>query len=162
LDALIKNNIPYEIVPGITAALGAAAYAGIPLTARGYATAVRLLTYYKSEIVSSSKWKELATCNETLVFYMSSENLDELVENLINNGIDPALKVAIIEQATTPKQQVYTSTLAGYKNTLKAKQFLSPSLVIIGKVVALHEKYNWLENNNDESQYYFTPIANSK
>lgn len=67
---VVTNKIPYEIVPGVTAALGAAAYAGIPLTARGYATAVRFLTYYKSDIVTDEYWKDLAGTNDTLVFYV--------------------------------------------------------------------------------------------
>ena len=75
LETLGTHNIPYEIIPGITAALGAAAYAGIPLTARNYATSVRFLTYYKSDIVTDEYWKELAETNDTLVFYMSSETL---------------------------------------------------------------------------------------
>lgn len=82
LQALKQHHIPYEIIPGITAALGAAAFAGMPLTARGYSTSVRFLTYYKSEIVSEEYWKELALTNDTLVFYMSKGNLTPLVEKL--------------------------------------------------------------------------------
>src|SRR5260221_2300035 len=72
LQILSDNNIPYEIIPGVTAALGAAAYAGIPLTARGLSTSVRFLTYYKTDIVTDEYWKELANTKDTLVFYMSS------------------------------------------------------------------------------------------
>ena len=79
LEILVANNISYEIVPGVTAALGAAAYAGIPLTARGYSTAVRFLTYYRSDIVTEEYWKELAHTDDTLVFYMSSETLDNVI-----------------------------------------------------------------------------------
>ena len=75
LQTLRDHNIPYEIIPGVTAALGSSAYAGIPLTARGYSTAVRLLTFYKSDVVTHEYWKELAETNDTLVFYMSSETL---------------------------------------------------------------------------------------
>ncbi|WP_315818138.1 SAM-dependent methyltransferase [Paraflavitalea speifideaquila] len=88
LEVLAANQIPYEIVPGVTAALGAAACAGIPLTARGYTTAVRLLTYYKSDAVTDAYWKELAATDDTLVFYMSSETLDGVVANLIKNNIE--------------------------------------------------------------------------
>src|SRR5450432_4805800 len=86
LQALNKYNIPYEIVPGVTAACGAAAYAGIPLTARNHANAVRLLTYYKTELFDQAYWKDLAETEDTLVFYMSSGTLDPLVENLISQG----------------------------------------------------------------------------
>jgi len=82
LETLVAYEIAYEIIPGVTAALGAAAHAAIPLTARGYSTAVRLLTYYKSDIVTEDYWKELAATEDTLVFYMSSETLPLVVEKL--------------------------------------------------------------------------------
>ena len=87
LETLVQHNIPYEIVPGVTAALGAAAYAGIPLTARNHATAVRFVTAYKSDVVSDSYWKELAQTNDTIVFYMSAETLPDVVAHLIKNKI---------------------------------------------------------------------------
>lgn len=111
LEAVVANNIPYEIIPGVSAAMGAAAYTGIPLTARGYSTAVRLLTLYKSEVVSDAYWGELAHTEDTLVFYMSSETLDSVVENLVKNNIDAAKLLAVVEQATTPFQQVHTSVI---------------------------------------------------
>lgn len=157
LDSLVANNIPYEIVPGVTAALGAAAYAGIPLTARGSATAVRFLTYYKSDIVSDEYWEELANTNDTLVFYMSSETLDKVVEKLRANNIVEDKLLAVIEQATTPFQKVYISNLYEYEENLKGHSFISPSLVIIGKVVSLHEKFAWLANSNS-NEYYFKPV----
>src|SRR5664279_5490220 len=107
LETLVTHNIPYEIIPGVTAALGAAATAGIPLTARGYATSVRFLTYYKSDIVTDAYWKELANTNDTLVFYMSSETLDEVVEKLTGNNIHEDKLLAVVEQATTPLQNVH-------------------------------------------------------
>ena len=157
LETLTIHHIPYEIIPGVTAALGAAAFAGIPLTARGYATSVRFLTSYKSTVISEDYWKELADTDDTLVFYMSSETLDEVVENLIANNIHEDKLLAVIEQATTPLQNVHVTNLYDYKTTLKDCSFISPSLVIIGKVVSLHEKFRWLENSNS-SEYYFKPI----
>ncbi len=159
LETLVKNKIPYEIVPGVTAALGAAAYAGIPLTARDYSTAVRLLTYYKSDVVTREYWKELADTNDTLVFYMSSETLTGVVENLVANNISADKLLAVVEQATTPFQQVHTCNLYEYKAKLLNKKFVSPSLVIIGKVVALHEQFKWLSNSNN-TQEYFAPVHN--
>ena len=84
LQVLSSHHIAYEIIPGITAASGAAASAGIPLTARGHSTAVRFLTYYKKDIIEDKYWKALAETGDTLVFYMSSDTLDALVETLIN------------------------------------------------------------------------------
>ena len=158
LHTLVQHNIPYEIVPGVTAALGAAAYAGIPLTARGYTTAVRFLTSYKLDIVSESYWKELAQTNDTLVFYMSSETLDHVVNNLVKNNIDAGKLLAVIEQATTPLQNVHVTNIYKYEEQMRGRQFVSPSLVIIGKVVSLHEQFKWIENSNS-ADHYFKPLA---
>lgn len=158
LQALASCRIPYEIIPGITAALGAAAYAGIPLTAREHSTAVRLLTYYKSDVVTEAYWKELAATDDTLVFYMSSETLEGIVANLTKNDIAADKLLAVIEQATTPLQNVYVSNIYAYNEQLKGKRFISPSLVIIGKVVGLHEQFRWLSNSNSQAEY-FKPVA---
>jgi uroporphyrin-III C-methyltransferase len=158
LQVLTANKIPYEIIPGITAATGAAAYAGIPLTARGYSTAVRFLTFYKSDIVTAEYWKELANTDDTLVFYMSSETLDEVVTQLTANHIGEEKLMAVIEQATTPLQHVHVSSLQQYHEQLKGKRFISPSLVIIGKVVALQQQFAWLPDSNT-NEYYFKPMG---
>ena len=158
LETVVANNISYEIIPGVTAALGAAAYAGIPLTARGYATSVRFLTYYKSDIVTDAYWKELANTDDTLVFYMSSETLDNVVEKLTANNIHEDKLLAIVEQATTPLQNVHVTNLYDYQKQLKDRSFISPSLVIIGKVVSLHEQFAWLTNSNS-SEHYFKPMT---
>ena len=160
LEVLVANKIPYEIVPGITAAAGAAAYAGIPLTARDHATAVRFLTYYKTSVVSDAYWKELAATDDTLVFYMSSETLDELVNKLIENKISGEKKLAVVEQATTTYQQVYVSGIYEYETKLKAQSFLSPSLIIIGKVVNLQESFQWF-TGSDLKEYYFKPLTST-
>nr|WP_314493354.1 uroporphyrinogen-III C-methyltransferase [uncultured Chryseobacterium sp.] len=159
LKTLKKHGIAFEIIPGITAASGAAAYAGIPLTARGYATAVRFLTYYKTEILSAEYWKELGTSEDTLVFYMSKGNLNGLVEKFLASGTSDDKKIAVIEQATTPYQKVYTSSLKGFHENLGTKDFLSPSLVVIGKVIDLHEEFSWLENADQEG-IYFKSVSN--
>lgn len=154
LEVIVNNQIPYEIVPGVSAALGAAAYTGIPLTARGYSTAVRLLTFYKSDVVTGEYWKELAETNDTLVFYMSSETLDGVVANLIKNHISSEKLLAVIEQATTPSQHVHICSLYQYETSLKGCMFASPTLVIIGKVVALHERFAWLQNSSTGIEYF--------
>jgi len=158
LEVLVQNNIPYEIVPGVTAALGAAAYAGIPLTARGYTTAVRFLTYYKSDVLPDAYWKELAQTDDTLVFYMSSETLEGIVTQLRKNNISADKLLAVVEQATTPLQHVHITNLYEYETSLKGKQFISPSLVIIGRVVALHGQFAWLQNSTS-GEHYFKPLA---
>lgn len=157
IKTLSDNNIPYEIIPGITAASGASAYAAIPLTARGHATSVRFLTYYKTDVVTDQYWKELAGTNDTLVLYMSSGTLPAVVQHLTENNIDADKLLAVIEQATTPLQKVNVINIYDYQTLWKDKKFLSPSLVIIGKVVALHEQYAWM-NNSSIQDYYFKPV----
>ena len=158
LQTLVDNNIPFEIIPGVTAASGAASYAGFPLTARGYATSVRFLTSYKKEIVTDEYWKELAETKDTLVFYMSSETLDNVVRNLTAHKIDAAKLLAVIEQGTTPMQNVSVCSLYDYDNTLKGKTFASPTLVIIGKVVALHNQFAWHKSSHT-NELYFKPVS---
>jgi uroporphyrin-III C-methyltransferase/precorrin-2 dehydrogenase/sirohydrochlorin ferrochelatase/uroporphyrin-III C-methyltransferase len=158
LQALVENNISYEIVPGVTAALGAAAYAGIPLTARGYSTAVRFLTYYKSDVVTEAYWQELAQTDDTLVLYMSNETLKTVVEKLTQYNIAADKLLAVAEQATTPLQNIHVCNLYEYNEKVKNQIFLSPSLVIIGKVVALHEQFAWIKNSNSNA-YYFKPLT---
>ncbi|OQP60958.1 siroheme synthase [Niastella vici] len=158
LQSLVQHNIPYEIVPGVTAALGAAAYAGIPLTARGYTTSVRFLTSYKLDVLTPTYWKELAQTNDTLVFYMSSETLDHVVDSLVQHNISSDKLLAVIEQATTPLQNVHVTNIYEYDQQLRGKTFVSPSLVIIGKVVALHERFKWIANS-ESAEHYFKPLA---
>jgi uroporphyrin-III C-methyltransferase len=158
LETLVAHNIPYEIVPGVTAALGAAAYAGIPLTARNKSTAVRLLTYYKSDVVTDAYWADLAHTSDTLVFYMSAETLGSVVSQLLAHGAAKTTELAIIEQATTPHQQVHTATLEGYAAKLGGLQLASPSLVIIGKVVGLHQQFAWLPGLGVSGEY-FKPVG---
>jgi uroporphyrin-III C-methyltransferase len=158
LKALTEHNIPYEIIPGITAASGASAYAGIPLTARGYATSVRILTYYSPHTISDLLWKELAETEDTLVFYMSSANLQDIVEQLTKNNIAADKRLAVIEQATTPFQQITVIDLYNVDELLRNKKLLSPCLLIIGKVVGLHEQFAWL-NNTYCTDFYFEPLV---
>ena len=161
LETIVENNIPYEIVPGVSAAMGAAAYAGIPLTARGHSTAVRLLTFYKNDVVTDEYWKELSQTDDTLVFYMSSETLDGVVENLLKNNIAGNKLLAVIEQATTPMQQVHVCSLKEYQLKLANKIFASPTLVMIGKVVALQEKFSWIDNATVQEEY-FKPVEDGQ
>ena len=158
LESLVANNIEYEIIPGVTAALGAAAFAGIPLTARGYATSVRFLTYYKSDVVTDEYWKELANTEDTLVFYMSSETLSNVVEKLTAHHIHEDKLLAIIEQTTTPFQKVQVMNLYDFKRKISTPNFISPTLIIIGRVVSLHENFKWLANSSSK-EFYFKPMS---
>src|SRR5664279_369470 len=138
LQALNKYQIPYEIIPGITAACGAAAYAGIPLTARNHAQAVRFLTLHKNESIQPSYWKELGQTDDTLVFYMSGDTTAELVKQLTDQGIGRDRSIAVIEQATTPQQKVFSAPVYSYEREFRNRNYLSPTLVFVGNVAALH------------------------
>ena len=152
LLTLSDNNIPYEIIPGITAAAGASAYCGIPLTARGYADSVKFITYSGKKNPPESYWSNLAQSNDTLVFYMSSERLSSLLRHLITAGIGNDKHIAVIEQATTPMQQI---TVYRFNHLpLIFPHFQSPSLIIIGKVVALHQQFQWKENASENEVYF--------
>jgi uroporphyrin-III C-methyltransferase/precorrin-2 dehydrogenase/sirohydrochlorin ferrochelatase/uroporphyrin-III C-methyltransferase len=160
LETIVSPGIEYEIIPGITAASGASAYGGIPLTARGYSTAVRFLTFYKSTIVPDDYWQQLASTDDTLVFYMSSETLVHVADKLTTNKINEDKLLAVIEQATTPFQKITVYNLYKEKEELRSRTFISPSLVIIGRVVGLHEQFKWQENLITD-EYYFKPILNT-
>lgn len=159
LVELKKYNIPYEIIPGITSAIGAAAYAGIHLTARGYASSVRFITLHNPDSINFNQWIDFIKTQDTLVFYMCIKKLYEIFDKLTKNknyfGMNKL--VAIIEQATTPMQRVYTSHLYNCKNLIKEKNnFMSPSLVIVGKIVVLHHYFKWFFNSNvlDKKNYF--------
>ena len=146
LQALVEKNIPFEIIPGITAASGASAYAGIPLTARAHSQGVQVLTYNPNSYYNPETWKHLANSTDTLVFYMAAKNICDLAELLLRYSKKPLLKLAVIEQATTIHQQVHITSLRDCAKDLAGKTFSSPSLVIIGDVVKLHEQFNWFKS----------------
>jgi uroporphyrin-III C-methyltransferase/precorrin-2 dehydrogenase/sirohydrochlorin ferrochelatase/uroporphyrin-III C-methyltransferase len=157
LETLTNKGIAYEIVPGVTAALGAAAYAGIPLTARGYASGVRLLTFNNPALITESEWKAWATTTDTLVFYMSTQTLSVLAEKLFQAGMPAEKPLAIIEQATTPVQQVKIASVAHYLQVGKNADYISPTLVIIGEVVKLHPRFKWFEGGIGQTEF-FAPV----
>lgn len=161
LQVLAENQIEYEIVPGITAAAGIAAFTAIPLTARNYSKGVRFLTYYKTDILSEEYWKELAKTDDTLVFYMSAETASEIVTRLTSHNIAQDKLLAVIEQGTTPNQQVTILNLYEYSNSTVNRKLASPSLLIIGRVVNLHQQYKWL-NNGLNTEEYFEPVVSKQ
>jgi uroporphyrin-III C-methyltransferase/precorrin-2 dehydrogenase/sirohydrochlorin ferrochelatase/uroporphyrin-III C-methyltransferase len=159
LQALVDHSIPFEMIPGISAALGAAAYSGIPLTARDHSTAVRFLTYFKKELLSDEYWKELAATDDTLVFYMSGETLPKIIQKLSANNVSSEKSLALIEQATTRNQRVRVFELNKYTDT-SSISFISPALLIVGKTVVLHERFKWKENY-EGADYYFQPLTSA-
>lgn len=156
LMELKKYNISYEIIPGVTSAIGASSYSGIPLTAKGYASSVRFITLHNPDSISSNQWIDFIKTKDTLVFYMCVEQLYNIFDKLINRkkyfiNINEKL-IAIIEQATTPMQKVYIVNLSNYRRI--SVKFLSPSIVIMGKIVSLHYYFKWFNENKDRNNYF--------
>ncbi len=158
LQTLKAHGIPYEIIPGITAASGASAYTGVPLTARGYADSVRFLTYFNKEDRPDDYWAELATTDDTLVFYMSGAGVPALARALAARGISEDKEVMIVAQATTPYQQVSLYRISELSG-LEEWKYLSPTLVVVGKVTVLHRQFGWRDNTVTDSRY-FAPAQN--
>lgn len=154
LETLTQNHIPYEIIPGVTAASGAAAYAGIPLTARGIASAVRFLAYTHPELIEEDQIRELASTTDTLVGYMSSKTLPSLISRLLENEISTEKWVAVVEQATTPSQRTFAFPIGEFLEATGSRKFRSPSIVIIGGVAKFHKKFNWRNFSFGEESFF--------
>jgi siroheme synthase len=153
LDVLLQCHIPYEIIPGVTSASVSSACLGIPLTARGYSSGVRLLTYYNYNLIQDFQWKDLAETDDTLVFYMV-KNIDKLIKYLLKYGISRGKKLAIIEQAGTPSQYIRTKDLFAYRKLKKKKR--TPYLIIIGRVVKFHRYFKWFSNNSSIKENFLS------
>ena len=160
LRCLTVNEIEFEIIPGITAASGASAFAGIPLTARGFSRGVQILTLNQCSHYTPETWKQLANSSETLVFYMAAKNIYDLDELLLRYTHKPNTPLAVIEQATTIHQQIHITTLKDCTKDFAGKNFSSPSLVIIGKVVNLHQQFKWFSHKEEGS--VFNELASAK
>jgi len=144
LETLCHAGIPFSVVPGITAASGCSAYAGIPLTHRDYAQSVRLITGHL-KTGSELDWKNLAAEQQTLVFYMGLNQAPRIQQELIAHGMSADMPVALVENGTSVKQRVVSGTLAELGEL--AQQVASPALIIVGRVVALRDKLNWYSNH---------------
>lgn len=146
IEELAAQGIRFQVVPGITAASGCAAYAGIPLTHRDYAQSVRFLTGHLKDDSINLHWPELLDTHQTLVFYMGLTGLQEICAKLIEHGRDPSTPVALIEKGTTNEQRVFISTLSGLPNSIEGKNVKAPTLTIVGDVVKLHNKLSWFNH----------------
>ena len=146
LQALAAAQIAFSVVPGITAALGAAAYAGIPLTHRDHAHAVTFVTgHFQDDGVAGREpdWHALAKPGTTAVFYMGLARLDRIVAQLVEHGAPDTRPAAIIAQASTARQRVIESTLGGIADAVARAGIDSPALLVVGDVVALHSSLAW-------------------
>jgi uroporphyrinogen III methyltransferase/synthase len=146
--ALATAGVPFEIVPGITSAVAAAAYAGIPMTHRNVTNTLNSATGLEdlNKKLSLLDQEQLATGVETLVFSMGMANLEKICEQLIIHGRSPDTPVAVIRSATTPRQQTLTGNLTTIAEVVRSNGFTPPALIFIGEVVSLRESLRWFDN----------------
>ena len=144
IEELFAAGVIFQVVPGITAASGCSAYAGIPLTHRDYAQSVRFLTGHLKEGSPELPWHELVYENQTLVLYMGLVGLEKICAKLIAHGQHPDMPVALVSKGTTPEQKVVVGTLADISSKVSEHQIQAPTLTIIGEVVRLREQLQWL------------------
>ena len=143
IQELFAAGVAFQVVPGITAASGCSAYAGIPLTHRDYAQSVRFLTGHLKEGSPELPWRELVYENQTLVLYMGLVGLEKICAQLIAHGQRANMPVALISKGTTPEQKVVVGTLADIASKVSEHQIQAPTLTIIGEVVSLREQLQW-------------------
>jgi uroporphyrinogen III methyltransferase/synthase len=142
---LAKAGIPFEVVPGVSSGQAAAAYAGIPVTHRDFASAVTFVTGHEDpgKDESGVDWSDVAACRGTLVFFMGVRRLPQITAALIAYGRDPQTPVAVIRWGSWSKQQVFTGTLADIAS--KTMGIMPPAIIVVGEVVKLREQLNWFE-----------------
>jgi uroporphyrin-III C-methyltransferase len=153
-EALVDAGIPFEVVPGVTAAAGAAAYAGIPLTHRDYAQSCFFVTGHLKDESCNLDWPTLARSGQTLVIYMGLTSLPEISRQLMLHGMPPDTPAACVRKASLPDQQTLTGTIASLPNIVRSENIKPPALLIIGKSVALHEKLAWHEHPQNQDVPY--------
>ena len=145
IQTLIQHGIEFQVVPGITAASGASSYAGIPLTHRDHAQSVVFATGHLKNGTIDLNWPALAQKNQTAVFYMGLTGLPIICEKMIEHGLDATTPIALVQSATTEKQQVLTGTLENIVAKQEKAQLQPPTLIIVGSVVSLHDELNWFQ-----------------
>jgi uroporphyrin-III C-methyltransferase/precorrin-2 dehydrogenase/sirohydrochlorin ferrochelatase len=145
IETLAQQGIPFQVVPGITAASGCAAYAGIPLTHRDYAQSVRFVTGHLKNGTTDLPWAELVHGNQTVVFYMGLVGLPEICAQMVAHGRAPSTPIALIEKGTTRQQRVIIGTLQDLPGQVAGADIKAPTLIIVGEVVQLHAQLAWFE-----------------
>ena len=146
IESLSEHGIPFQVVPGITAASGCSSYAGIPLTHRDYSQSCRFVTAHLKNGTTNLPWEEFIIDQQTIVFYMALSGANYICEKLMEYGMDKDMPIAIIEKGTMPEQKVYISSLIELPDLLEREDIHAPTLMIVGEVVKLNEKLNWYGN----------------
>ncbi len=158
IDTLAAQGVPFQVVPGITAANGCACYGGIPLTHRDYAQSVTFVTGHLKDGTINLNWAQLAQPHQTVVFYMGLVGLAVIVERLLAHGVPPTMPIALVQQGTTHMQKVYVGTLATILDAVERDPPQPPTLIIVGEVVQLRDKLAWFQAVEDPERGATTPI----
>jgi uroporphyrinogen III methyltransferase/synthase len=146
-SGLAENGIPFEVVPGVSSAVAVPAYAGIPLTHRGVASSVMIITGHKAFEANGPKiaWDKISMATDTLVILMGLGNLVYIVDQLVKNGKSPSTPVAVITQGTTHHQRCVMGTLEDILAKVKSENLQPPSVVVVGNVVNLRHYLRWFD-----------------
>jgi len=145
LETLVASGIPFEVIPGVTAAAGCAAYAGFPLTHRDHAQAVTFVTGHLKDGTVNLDWPALARPRQTVVFYMGIGAAGEICRQMINHGLPSMTPAAVVRNGTLPDQQTLLATLGTLPQLIAESGIKPPALIVVGSVTQLHKKLNWFE-----------------
>ncbi|MCU7852534.1 MAG: siroheme synthase CysG [Candidatus Thiodiazotropha sp. (ex Monitilora ramsayi)] len=158
IDTLAAEGVPFQVIPGITAAAGCASYAGIPLTHRDYAQSVTFVTGHLKDGTMNINWPMLAQPNQTIVFYMGLVGLPVICRELQHHGAGGDMPIALVQQGTTHKQRVFTGTLETIQQIVEKEKPKPPTLIIVGHVVELQEKLAWFVAPPHSDQGATSPV----
>ena len=151
IETLAEEGVPFQVVPGITAASGCASYAGIPLTHRDYAQSCVFVTGHLKDGSVDLDWERLAKPAQTIVFYMGLHSIPILSRELIAHGLPADTPAALVQQGTTRNQRVFVESLGSLPDLVEREEIKPPTIIIVGQVVSLQEKLSWFGMNNTAS-----------
>ncbi len=154
IETLMEEGIDFQVVPGITAAAGCAAYAGIPLTHRDYVQSCMFVTGHLKDGSIDLNWTALSQPGQTVVFYMGLHGVSELCRQLVAHGLPATTPAALVEKGTTQQQRVHIGDLATLPELVEKNKVEAPTLIIVGEVVKLHDKLAWFEPDGGEPGEY--------
>ena len=147
LETLVASGVPFEVVPGVTAAAGCGAYAGFPLTHRDHAQSVVFVTGHLKDGTVNLDWPALARPKQTVVFYMGIGAAGEICREMIEHGLPSLTPAAVVRNGTRPDQRTLLGTLGTLPHLIAESGIKPPALIVVGSVVGLHEKLSWFEKN---------------
>ena len=145
IETLAEEGVPFQVVPGITAAAGCASYGGIPLTHRDFSQSCTFVTGHLKDGTTNLNWGALAQPNQTVAFYMGLKGLKTICSKLMEHGMSEDMPAALVQQGTTPNQRVYTGTLGTLPSLVERHNVKAPTLIIVGEVVTLRDKLGWYQ-----------------